>query len=82
HELTRLTVGLSAAGGPVVGTDYQAAVNSLLLDNFGSPGQAGGTELTTVPTPAAGWLMGSALGCVGVWARRRGRACALPGSRL
>jgi len=71
HELVKVAGGLSAAAGPVTGTNYQAAVASLLLDNFGSPGRAGGTDLATVPVPGAAWLLGSALACTGAWARRR-----------
>jgi len=82
HELVRMAAGLSTAVGPVTGMDYQAAVTSLLLDNFGSPGGAGQTELVPVPVPATAWLLGSALGCTGAWARRRRRGHAAPGSRL
>jgi hypothetical protein len=82
HELVRVAASLSAAAGPVAGTNYQAAVASLLLDNFGSPGAAGRTELTTVPLPGAAWLLGSALGCTGAWVRRRRRTHAVSDSRL
>jgi hypothetical protein len=70
HELALLHPELWLAAGPAAGSDFQAATAALLLDNFGSPGTAGGTQLATVPVPGAGWLLGSGLAWLG-WARRR-----------
>ena len=76
HELGQLSLTTpTLLFGPQLGSDYIAAVASLSLGNFGSPGFAGSTsiELTTVPVPAAVWMFGSALGILG-WIRRRNAA--------
>jgi hypothetical protein len=76
HELSQLSLTTpTLLFGPQLGSDYIAAVASLSLGNFGSPGFAGGTsiELTTVPIPAAVWMFGSALSILG-WIRRRNAA--------
>lgn len=73
HELNQLSLSTpTLLFGPQLGSDYIAAVSSLSLGNFGSPGNAGGTsvDLTTVPVPAAVWMFGSALSILG-WTRRR-----------
>lgn len=73
HELAELNlITPTLLLGPQLGADYIAAVASLPLGNFGSPGFAGGTsiDLAAVPVPPAVWMFGSALSILG-WIRRR-----------
>ena len=65
-ELISLGSGLTTA----TDADYQAATQSLLLGNQGSPGSAGGTSIPTVPVPAAGWLLATALAMLAGLRRR------------
>lgn len=60
-ELIALPAGLESA----TDSDYQAASETLLLGNLGSPGTAGGTAIPAVPVPAAAWLLASALAWLG-----------------
>lgn len=72
HELAILDTSTPAVtSGPAAGSDFVAAVDALVADNFGSPGSAGGTvvNLPVVPVPATVWLFGGALAALG-WLRR------------
>lgn len=76
HELNVLNgMTPTLVFGPVSGTAFIAATAMLPLNNFGSPGFAGNTniDLAAVPLPASVWMFGSALGMLG-WGRRKARA--------
>lgn len=79
HELGMLDSATPPLlNGPAAGLDYIAATAPLLLDNFGSPGFAGNTDinLATVPIPASVWMFTSALSLLGLARRRACRRAA------
>jgi hypothetical protein len=71
HEL-QVAMAVSVSAGPSLGSDYVAALSSLLLGNAGSPGLAGQTIIpSVVPLPPAAWLFGTALALLVGRVRRR-----------
>ncbi|MDH3977229.1 MAG: lamin tail domain-containing protein [Gammaproteobacteria bacterium] len=73
HELQSVS-GLTPliTTGAAAGIAFAPSTYTLLLNNFGSPGTAGNTNisLASVPLPASFWMFGSALSILG-WARKK-----------